>query len=85
MKQNPCPVIDEVTEPSRVGFDKLDGTVEALSAGVADSVLAVIEQPLLVATQHLDDLLHWLQAASHGIVRPGFEEAFGSVLTPTEN
>jgi hypothetical protein len=43
-------------------------------------VLAVIEQSFFVAAQHLDDLLHRLQAASHRVVRPGFEEAFGSAL-----
>jgi hypothetical protein len=42
MKQNPCPVIDEVAEPARIGFDKLNGTVEALCAGVTDSMLAVV-------------------------------------------
>src|SRR5450830_713351 len=80
MKQNPCPVVGEVAEPARVGFDKLDGTVKAFCAGVADSMLAVVEQPFLVAAQHLDDLLHRLQAAPHGVVRPGFEEPFGSAL-----
>jgi len=80
MKQNPCPVIDEVAEPARIGFDKLDGTVEALCAGVADTVLAVVEQPFLVTAQHLDNLLHRLQAASHRVVGPGFEEALGSAF-----
>ncbi len=41
-------------------------------------MLAVVEKPLLVVAQHLDSLFHWFQAASHGVVRPGFEEAFGS-------
>jgi len=41
MKQNPCPVVGEVSEPTGVGLDQLDGTVEALSAGVADFVVAV--------------------------------------------
>ena len=63
MKQNPCPVVSEVAEPARIGFDKLNGTVEALCTGVADSMLAVVEQPFLVTAQHLHDLLHWLQAA----------------------
>ena len=80
MKQNPCPVVSEVAEPACIGFDKLDGTVEALCTGVADSMLAVVEQPLLVATQHLYDLLHRLQAASHRVVGPGFEEALGGAL-----
>ena len=80
MKQNPGPVVGEVAEPARIGFDKLDGTIEAFCAGVANSMLAVVEQPFLVAAQHLDDLLHRLQATSHGVVRPGFEEAFGRTL-----
>lgn len=29
MKQNPCPVVGEVSETACIGFDKLDGTVEA--------------------------------------------------------
>src|SRR5664280_1511561 len=80
MKQNPCPVIGEAAEPASIGFDKLDGTVEAFCTGVADSMLAVVEQPFLVAAQHLDDLLHRLQAAPHRVVRPSFEETFGSAL-----
>ncbi len=61
MKQNPCLVVGEVAGPARIGFDKLDGTVEALCTGVADSVLTVVEQPFLMTAQHLDDLLHRLQ------------------------
>ena len=80
MKQNPRPVIDEVAEPACIGFDELDSTVEAFCTGVANSVLAVVEQPFLVAAQHLDDLLHRLQTASHRVVRPDFEETFGSAL-----
>jgi hypothetical protein len=40
-------------------------------------VLAVVEQPFLVAEQHFDDLIHRLQATFHGVVRPDFEETFG--------
>src|SRR5450759_4245576 len=80
MKQNSCPVVREVAEPARIGFDELDGTVEAFCTGVADSMLAVVEQSFLVAAQHLDDLLHRLQAAPHGVVRPCLEEAFGSTF-----
>ena len=39
-----------------------------------------ISQPFFVAAQHLDYLLHRLQAASHRVVRPGFEEALGGAL-----
>ena len=80
MKQNPCPIVSEIAEPAGIGFDELDSTIEAFRAGVADSMLAVVEQPFFVATQHLDDLLHRLQSASHGIVRPGLEEAFSGTL-----
>ncbi len=80
MKQNSCPVVSEVAEPACIGFDKLDGTIESFCTGVADSVLAVVEQPFLVAAQHLDDLFHRLQAAPHGVVGPGFEEPFGSTF-----
>ena len=34
MKQNPCPVIGEVTKPTSIGHDELDGTVEASRACV---------------------------------------------------
>ena len=80
MKQNPCPVVSEVAEAARIGFDKLDGTVESFRTGVADSVLAVVEKPFFVAPEHLDYLFDRLQLAAHRIVRPGFEEAFGSTL-----
>jgi hypothetical protein len=45
-------------------------------------VLAVAEQPLLVATKHLDHLLDRLQATSHCVVRPSFEEISGRALVP---
>jgi hypothetical protein len=77
MKQNPCSVVGEVTKPTGIGLDELDGTVEAFCAGVADSVLAEVEQPFFVAPEHLDDLFDWLQLAAHRVVRPGLEEAFG--------
>ena len=80
MKQNPCPVIGEVTKPASIGLDELYGTVEAFRAGVGDPVLAEGEQPLLVAPKHLDDLFDWLQLAAHRIVRPGLEEALGSTF-----
>ena len=77
MKQNSCPVVGEVAKSTRIGLDELDGTVEAFSASVADSVLAEVEQPFLVAPEHVDDLLHRLQATPHCIIRPGFEVALG--------
>ena len=80
MKQNPCPVVGEITEPTGISLDELDGAVEALGAGVADSVLAEVEQSFLVAPEHLDHFFDRLQLAAHRVVRPGFEEAFGSTL-----
>ena len=76
MKQNPCPVVGEVAKPTGIGFDELYGAVESFGAGVADSVLAEVQQSFLVAAQHLDDFLHGLQAAPHRVVGPGFEETF---------
>ena len=78
MKQNPCPVVGEVAKPARIGFDELNSTIEAFCTGVADSMLAVVEQSFLVAPEHLDYLFHGLQTTPHRIIRPGFEEAFGS-------
>src|SRR5665647_251203 len=78
MKQNPCPVVGEVAKPARIGFDELDGTIEAFCTGVADSMLAIVQQPFLVASEHLDYLFHRLQTTPHRVIRPGFEEAFGS-------
>ena len=49
MKQNSCPIVSEVAKPSGVGLDELDGAIESFSAGIADSVAAVIEQTHLVA------------------------------------
>ena len=80
MEQDPCPVVGEVTEPTGIGFDELDCTVEAFRTGIADSVLAKVEQPFFVAPEHLDNLFDGLQLAAHGIVRPGLEEAFGGTL-----
>ena len=80
MKQNPCPVVGEVAKPTGVGLDELDGAVESFSTGIADSVLAEVEQPRLMTAQHLDDLLDGLQSAAHGVVGPSSEEPFGSTL-----
>ena len=77
MKQNPCPVVGEVTKPTGVGLDELDGAVESFCTGIADSVLAVVKQTGLVAAQHLDHLFDRLQSAAHCIVGPGIKEAFG--------
>ena len=80
MKQNPCPVVGEVAKPTGIGLDELNGTVEPFRTGVTDSVLAEVEQPFFVASEHLDDLFDWLQLAAHRVVRPCLEEAFGSTL-----
>ena len=53
----------------------MDGTVEAFSTGVADSVLAEVQQSLLMVPEHLDDPFYRLQAAPHRVVRPCFEES----------
>ena len=70
MEQNPCTVVGEVSKPTDIGLDELNGAVEAFCTGVADSVLAEVEQPLFVAPEHLDDLFDWLQLAAHRVVRP---------------
>lgn len=49
MKQNPCPVVSDVVERAHIGFDKLDGTIEAFCTGVTDSVVAVVERPFFTA------------------------------------
>ena len=77
MKQNPCTVVGEVAKPTGIGLDELNCTVEAFCAGIADSVLAEVQQSFLVTPEHLDDLFNWLQLAAHRVVRPGLEEAFG--------
>ena len=51
MKQNSCPIVGEVATPTRIGLDKLDGTIEAFGTGVADSVLAEVKQPLFVTPE----------------------------------
>ena len=55
MKQNPCPVVGEVTKPTGVGLE-LDGAVEGFSTRIADVVLAEVGQPRLMTSQYLDDL-----------------------------
>lgn len=54
MKENFCPVISEVAEYARIGFEKLDGAVEALRTCIADPILVEVEQPFFVAPKHLD-------------------------------
>jgi hypothetical protein len=80
MKQNPCPVVGEVAKPTGIGLDELDCTIETFRTGIADSVLAEVEQPFFVAPEHLDNLFDGLQLAAHRVVRPGLEEAFGRTL-----
>jgi hypothetical protein len=54
-----------------VFFIDLDGTVVTFCTGIADFVLADVEQPFLVAPEHLDYIFDWLQLAAHLVVRPG--------------
>jgi hypothetical protein len=80
MKQNPCPVIGEVTKPTDIGLDELDGAVETFRAGIADFVLTEIEQPRLVTAQHLDHLFDRLQSTAHRVGGPGIKESLGRTL-----
>jgi hypothetical protein len=80
MKQNPCPVVGEVAKPTGAGLDELDGAVESLCTGIADSVLAEVEQTCLVTAQHLDYLFDGLQATAHCIGSPGIKETLGRTL-----
>src|ERR1700688_1644996 len=75
-----CPVDCESSKQTSIGLDELDCTVEAFGTGVADFVLAEVEQSLLVTPEHLDDLLDRLQLAAHRVVRPSLEEAVGCPL-----
>lgn len=77
MKQNPCPIVGEVAKPSGVGLDELNRAVESFGAGVADSVLTVVEQTGFMSPEHLDHFFDRLQTAAHGIVRPCVKETFG--------
>ena len=78
MKQNPCPVVGEITKPTSIGLDELDGAIESFSACIADSVLAEVEQTGLMTSQHLGHFFDGLQAASQGVGGPGIEEPLGS-------
>ena len=80
MKQNPCPVVGEVAKPAGVGLDELDSAVESFSTGIADSVLAEVEQTRLVTAQHLDHLFDGIKSATHRIVGPGVKKTFGRTL-----
>ena len=51
MKQNLFPVVAEIAKPKGIGLNELDGTVEALGTGIADSVLTEVEQTGLVRLQ----------------------------------
>src|SRR5450755_2513343 len=78
MKQNSCSIVGEVAKSSGIGFNELNSAIESFGAGVADSVLTIIEQSYLMAPEHLDDLFDWLQTAAHRVVGPGVKETFGS-------
>ena len=77
MKQNSCAIVGEVTKPTGVRLDDLDRAVESFGTGIADSMLAVVEQPFLMPSEHLDHFLDRLQTAAHGIARPGIKESLG--------
>lgn len=78
MKENPCPVVGKVSETASIGFDELNGAIEAFSERVADVIFAVVEQTLFVVSEHFDDLLYGRELTAHCVVAPGLEVAFGS-------
>ena len=80
MKQNSCAVVGEVTKPTGVGLDELDGAIETFSTGVADFVLTEVEQTRLMPPEHLDHLFDWLQATAHGVGGPRIKETLGSTF-----
>src|SRR5450631_4617496 len=76
MEQNSHSIVGKVAKAPCVRLDELDGAIEAFGAGIADPVPAVVKQAGLMAAKHLDHFFDRLQAASHGVVGPGIEEAF---------
>ncbi len=79
MKQNSRPIVDEVAKSSGVNFDELDCAIESFSAGVVDSVFAVVEQARQMSPEHPDYLLDGFQTTAHGVVRPCGEETLGQI------
>ena len=77
MKENSCPIIGEVAKPSGVGLDELNSAIESFGAGIADSVLTVVEQTGLMAPEHLDYFFDRLQTTAHGVAGPCVKETFG--------
>ena len=77
MKQNSCTIVSEVAKSSGVGLDELDRAIESFSAGITDSVLAVVEQTRFMTPEHLDHFFDRFQTAAHRVVRPCVKEAFG--------
>jgi hypothetical protein len=77
LKENPCSVVGEVSETTCIRFDKLNGAIEAFGASIADMVRAVVEQALLVVSEHFDDLLYRRELTTHCVVAPALKEAFG--------
>lgn len=80
MEQNFRPVVGKVAKSARVGFDKLNGTIEAFGTSVTDFVLTEVQQPFFMAPEHLDYLFDGLQLAAQRAVRPGLKEALGGTL-----
>jgi hypothetical protein len=70
MKQNSCAVIRKAPKAPCVGFDQLNGAIEAFSASVADLVFAVGKQARLVSPEHLDHIFDRLNATAHRMPTP---------------
>src|SRR5487761_2694043 len=77
MKQNSCAIVGEVANAPGIGFDKLDCTIESLSAGVVDSMFTVVEQTGQMSSEHLDYFFDRFQTTAHRVVGPCIKEAFG--------
>ena len=45
----------EVPKPTGMSLDELNGAIESFSTGIADLVLAAVEQTRPVSSEHLDN------------------------------
>jgi alpha-glucuronidase len=74
MKQNPCSVVSEMTKPSRIGFDALDGTFETFSAGVSHFVLTEVKPSSLMSFKDFDNFFDGLALTAYGASSPNIKE-----------
>lgn len=69
-------VVEEISEASGIGLDRLDLGVEALCYGISDRKAHKVQEALEVALEHLGDRLDFMQPATDRPSIPFLKNAF---------